>query len=131
VLLFSLTSRLGYIAHYDATELARLCALSTRQLQRYFSRTLKRSPQEWLNEQRIEAARQNLLSGWPVKRVAFELGFKQVSHFCRQFKLYNQMTPSQFVSDNTARLVANGQQMSLPDNHHGLMFPSFSRQMGE
>ena len=99
--------KLAVTARYDARELARLCALSTRQLQRYFSRTLKRSPQEWLNEQRIEAARRLLLSGGPVKRVAFELGFKQVSHFCRQFKFYNRMTPSQFVDSNLDRFVVN------------------------
>jgi AraC-like DNA-binding protein len=39
-----------------------------------------------------------LLSGLPVKTVAAELGFKQVSHFCRQFKSLNDVTPSQFVS---------------------------------
>ena len=97
--------KLAVTAHYDAKELAKLCALSTRQLQRNFIRDLKRSPQDWLNEQRIEAARRLLLSGGPVKRVAFELGFKQVSHFCRQFKFYNHVTPSQFV--NLHHPVAN------------------------
>ena len=44
------------------------------------------------------AARQLLLSGQQVKAVAFELGFKQPSHFCRQFKSFNNLTPSQFAS---------------------------------
>ena len=82
---------------YDARELARLFEISPRQLQRKFNRYLKRSPQDWLNEQRIIAARRLLLSGGTVKEVAFELGFKQVSHFCRQFKTYHRMTPSQFI----------------------------------
>ena len=99
--------KLAVTARYDARELARLCALSTRQLQRYFSRRLQCSPQAWLNEQRIGAARQLLLSGGPVKRVAFELGFKQVSHFCRQFKFYNHMTPSQFMDSNLDRFVVH------------------------
>jgi AraC-like DNA-binding protein len=30
--------------------------------------------------------------------VALELGFKQPSHFCRQFKSFNHLTPSQFAS---------------------------------
>jgi AraC-like DNA-binding protein len=100
---------LAGIAHYDARELAKLCAISLRQLERNFNRELNRSPQDWLNEQRIEAARQLLLSGGPVKRVAFELGYKQVSHFCRQFKAYNHMTPSQFLHDNnvTVSLIDN------------------------
>src|SRR5215472_5677970 len=84
-------------ARYDARELARLFEMSPRQLQRKFSRYMKRSPQEWLNAQRIMASRQLLLSGVTVKEVAFELGFKQVSHFCRQFKKYHNVTPSEFV----------------------------------
>jgi len=27
-----------------------------------------------------------------------ELGFKQSSHFCRKFKTYHQLTPSEFVA---------------------------------
>jgi AraC family transcriptional regulator len=90
--------RLASVAHYDAKELAALCKLSVRQLQRDFRRQFARSPQDWLNEQRITAARQPLLSGLPVKVVAFDLGFKQPSHFCRQFKFYLKLTPSQFVN---------------------------------
>jgi AraC family transcriptional regulator, dual regulator of chb operon len=95
-------------ARYNARKFAKILGVSTRQLQRNFNHYLKRSPQDWLNEQRIAAARQMLLSGESVKRVAFELGFKQVSHFCRQFKAYNHMTPSQFTNKSLNRPVANG-----------------------
>lgn len=88
--------QLAGAARYDAKELARLCHLSVRQLERDFRRNLERSPQHWLNEQRIKAAQQLLLAGDPVKKVAFDLGFKQVSHFCRQFKSQYHLTPSQF-----------------------------------
>jgi AraC-like DNA-binding protein len=90
-------------AHFDATELARLCHVSKRQLQREFRRWLDRSPQDWLNERRIRAAQKKLLRGDPVKRVALELGFKQVSHFCRQFKSLNDMTPSEFASSHPGK----------------------------
>jgi transcriptional regulator GlxA family with amidase domain len=89
---------LAVAAHYDARELAKLCHLSVRQLERDFRHDLGRSPQDWLNGQRLKTAQQLLLSGQPVKKVALELGFKQVSHFCRQFKSLNNVTPSQFVS---------------------------------
>jgi AraC family transcriptional regulator len=89
--------QLAGTARYDAKELAKLCHLSVRQLERDFRQLLDRSPQDWLNEQRIKAAQQQLLSGQPVKVVAFELGFKQPSHFCRQFKSFNHLTPSQFA----------------------------------
>jgi len=90
--------QLAGAARYDAKELAKLCHLSVRQLERDFCRSLERSPQDWLNEQRVKAAKNLLLSGQPVKVVAFELGFKQSSHFCRQFKSFNCLTPSQFAS---------------------------------
>lgn len=89
--------QLAGTARYDAKELAKLCNLSVRQLERNFHHNLERSPQDWLNEERIKAARQLLLSGKPVKKVASDLGFKQVSHFYRQFKSFNQMTTSEFL----------------------------------
>ena len=94
--------QLAGTARYDAKELAKLCNLSIRQLERDFRHLLDRSPQDWLNEQRIKAAQQLLLSGQPVKVVALELGFKQTSHFCRQFKSFNNLTPSQFASQERA-----------------------------
>lgn len=84
-------------AQYDAKKLAKLCGISARQLQRYFSRNFHRPPQNWLNERRLLAAQGLLLSGESVKKVALDLGFKQTSHFCRQFKSHNKMTPSEFT----------------------------------
>jgi AraC-like DNA-binding protein len=90
--------QLAAAANYDARELAKLRRLSIRQLQRDFRQNFGRTPQDWLNEQRIKAAQRLLLSGQPVKVVALELGFKQLSHFCRQFKIQQNLTPSQFAS---------------------------------
>jgi AraC family transcriptional regulator len=88
---------LAETARFDARELARLCRVSTRQLERDLRRQLGRTPQDWLNERRIIAAERLLISGLQVKAVAFELGFKQASHFCRQFKSWRRMTPSEFA----------------------------------
>jgi AraC-like DNA-binding protein len=90
-------------ARYDAGAFARHCRLSPRQLQRKFREKLNRTPQEWLDEQRIEAAKQLLQSGESVKRIAYDLGFKQASHFCRQFKSRNGVTPSEFAALHTAK----------------------------
>jgi AraC-like DNA-binding protein len=93
-------------AHFNAREFAGLCRLSPRQVQRIFRAKFTLSPQQWLNEKRISVARELLLSGKPVKVVAYELGFKQSSHFCRQFKAVIHMTPSEFVSKNPLDNVA-------------------------
>ena len=84
-------------ANYDAKKLARLCGISSRQLQRDFRRWFQCSPQSWLDGRRMAAAQGLLLSGEAVKNVASDLGFRHTSHFCRQFKCRNNMTPSEFV----------------------------------
>jgi AraC family transcriptional regulator len=89
---------LAMAARYNARELAKLCHVSVRQLERDFRLELERTPQDWLNEQRLIVAQQKLLAGELVKVVALELGFKQVSHFCRQFKSLHNLTPSQFAT---------------------------------
>lgn len=84
-------------AHYCSRELARQIGRSPRQLERIFHKQIACSPQNWLNEQRLFAAQMLLLSGKSVKEVAFGLGFKHSSHFCRQFKDATRLTPSNFV----------------------------------
>lgn len=83
---------------YDERRVAKRCTVSVRQLQRYFLDDLGRSPKAWLNEQRMIAARNLLFEGNPVKAVACQLGFKQASHFCREFKRSYRMTPSEFLT---------------------------------
>jgi AraC-like DNA-binding protein len=90
--------RLAPLARFDAGELAGLCGISLRQLQRDFQRQFAQAPQDWLNEQRLKTATRMLLTGQPVKVVASELGYKQSNHFSRQFKDYHQLTPTQFVA---------------------------------
>jgi AraC family transcriptional regulator len=92
-----LWEELATIAHYDANELAKLCHLSVRQLERQFRYNLDQSPQDWLDERRLMAAQRMLLTGQMVKVVALGLSFKQVSHFCRQFKSQYGLTPSKFA----------------------------------
>lgn len=87
---------LATAAHFNCKELAKLNHVSVRQLQRVFHKNFRRTPQEWLNEQRILAVKQALLQGDSVKKVALEMGFKHSSHLCRQFKMLTGTTPSQF-----------------------------------
>lgn len=88
---------LAPVANFNATELAHLLGICTRQLQRKFQYYLNCSPRTWLNQARIRASKQLLISGASVKRTAIDLGFKQVSHFCRHFKSENGVTASEFA----------------------------------
>ena len=82
---------------YRAPELARSCEMNLRRLQRHFQEDFGRSPQEWLNEQRMIAARYLILEDRSVKAISLELGFKQTSHFCREFKRCYGFTPTGFA----------------------------------
>jgi AraC-like DNA-binding protein len=83
---------------YNARNLARLLGISLRHLERYFEADLGRPPQHWLNEQRMAAARHLLVEGRQIKWVSCELGFKQASHFCHQFKQHYGCTASQLAA---------------------------------
>jgi AraC-like DNA-binding protein len=82
---------------YNARKLARMLEISERQLQRIFSSVLAQSPQDWLNRQRLSAARQMLPNASSVKEVAYALGFRRASQFSRDFRLAFGQSPSQLL----------------------------------
>jgi AraC-like DNA-binding protein len=94
---------MGMKSRYRARNLAQGSGVSLRQLQRYFQILFGKTPQEWLNEQRMIAAGPLVLGSESVKRAAFDLGFKQPAHFCRHFKRHYGVPPSQFVRDAQAQ----------------------------
>jgi AraC family transcriptional activator of tynA and feaB len=75
-------------------------AAACRMSERYVSLVLKRNGTSFtslLNEKRLECARQWLssaqTSGSLIREVAFRVGFKSHSHFCRLFKREFQISP--------------------------------------
>ena len=107
--------KLAEAARYRAHVLAGLRSITTRQLRRQIRFHFGCSPQDWLNELRMAAAEQLLLAGRPVKEVSFELGFKQPSHFCRVFKSFKRMTPSDFVRLQSQVGQTSGSDNQLPE----------------
>lgn len=95
---------------YSAERLARELDISRRQLQRYTQQLFGLSPQEWLNQQRLTTAGVLLKQHRSVKLVAFNLGFKQVSHFSREFKSHYGLCPVSFLlwHDRNQRPLVNG-----------------------
>ena len=71
---------------YRLPELARLCHVSMRTLQRHFRKHYNTTLSEWVRALRLDRARVMLVDSESVKRVAFDLGYKQPSHFTRDFK---------------------------------------------
>ena len=88
-------------AQYRAHELALLCQVSLRTLQRHFRLQYGLTVSGWLREVRLRKAYSGLVQGATVKEMAFDLGYKQLSHFSRDFKSYFGVSPS-FLSGVSA-----------------------------
>jgi AraC-like DNA-binding protein len=69
---------------------------SPAHLVRSFSRAFGIAPHEYVVSRRIEAARQRLLDGEPIARVAASVGFCDQSHFARHFKRHVGTTPGRY-----------------------------------
>jgi AraC-like DNA-binding protein len=66
--------------------LASLCNVSLRTLQRRFDRTYGMPVGHWMRQLRLARAYNRIAGGESVKSVAYDLYFKQLSHFSRVFK---------------------------------------------
>jgi AraC family transcriptional regulator, glycine betaine-responsive activator len=86
---------MAHRANYSASELAVLCGVSVRQLEREFQRTIYQSPKRWLNQLRLCAARKLLHEGGSVKEAALTFGYKHPQHFSRDFRKFFGVPPSE------------------------------------
>ena len=87
--------------HYrEQVTMKDLCALtgvSPQHLCRLFRSALNTRPMEYVAKRRIQAAKELLLStGDPVERIAESVGFGSSVYFCKLFRRYEGMTPTQF-----------------------------------
>jgi AraC-like DNA-binding protein len=74
-----------------------LLGASPAHLVRCFSQTFGIAPHAYVLGRRIEAARQRLLEGEPVARVAASVGFCDQSHLTRHFKRHVGTTPGRYA----------------------------------
>jgi len=80
-------------AKYRAAALARACNCSLRELQRHFAAHMRCTPQEWLNQLRLQRALLLLQSNKSVKETAYELGLSP-TQFARRYKRHHGVSPS-------------------------------------
>ena len=78
------------------TELARLCGVTRRSLERYFQTRFRRAPQDSLDQLRQQDLESWLRSERPLKEIAYLTGYKQPSHMTRQFKERHGLCPSEW-----------------------------------
>lgn len=86
---------LKYDEQITIQHLCRIANYSPAHLRRLFVRTFGVSPQAYIMQKRIEAAKEQLLehTGNGIEAIALSLGFSSASYFCKQFKQHVGMTP--------------------------------------
>ncbi|HTG44453.1 MAG TPA: helix-turn-helix domain-containing protein [Verrucomicrobiae bacterium] len=94
---------LANVAGYRPRELARAANVSLRTLQRHFADRYDTTVRDWLRSVRLKEAYQRISAGDSVKEVAYDLGYKQISHFSRDFKNEFGVPPS-LLNGGTSRL---------------------------
>ncbi|HSW51905.1 MAG TPA: DNA-binding response regulator [Sulfuricaulis sp.] len=80
------------------TELAQHCAMSYFHFSRTFRRVAGVTLREYILRERVHRAARLLQQapGLSVKAVAFEAGFRDLSHFARMFRRYQGISPSEY-----------------------------------
>lgn len=71
--------------------------ISKYYLMRQFKQATGYSIHQYLNEKRIQAAKQMILSGMPASRACYECGFRDYSTFARRFKEIVGIAPSKVL----------------------------------
>ena len=101
------------IAHHadnpSLKELAALVNLRPLRLLRVFRKQIGLPPHAYLNQVRVNQAKQLLVAGWSITHTALETGFTDQSHLHRHFKKMVGVTPGQY-----ARGCKNVQDLALP-----------------
>jgi AraC-like DNA-binding protein len=100
-------------SNYCPSELARLCHVSLRTLQRRFAANYGMTISDWMRNIRLAKAYARVVSGEPIKAVAYDLGFKQLSHFSRVFKEVHGVAPSFISPRGKAKAAAQNTQINV------------------
>ena len=85
--------------YWPVTRMAELAYLSPSRFHALYRAAFGISPVDDLIRARIDTAKNRLTdTDEPVQCIAEQLGYRNVTHFCRQFKAFTGMTPSAFRS---------------------------------
>lgn len=94
----------SFAAHYSLTGFEQMLNISKYRLCRDFSAAFGVSPLQYLNERRLNAARELLLTtDIPVHEIASSVGFDTTNHFISLFKRSNGLTPGAYRRQQTRK----------------------------
>lgn len=87
----------NYAEPIDANNMADMLGISVRTLNRRFKKAIQQTPLLYLKHLRHNHARDLLMnSNLSVGDVAVQIGYNDTSHFCREFKRIEAVTPANF-----------------------------------
>ena len=92
-------------ANWSVANVAELCVVSIKTLERYFIREKGKTPKAWLAEQRQYQALELLRNGFSVKETAMQMGYSHATQFSREFHKFWGSSPG---SSLTAHLYFGG-----------------------
>ena len=100
-------------AGYRPSDLAALCQISLRTLERHFQKNYGVTVSKWMRDLRLSKSYETLKQGKSVKEAAYDHGYKQVSHFSREFKNHFGISPSMLLTRNSpAERIMSFRQVS-------------------
>jgi len=85
-------------ANFRPSNLAALCSVSLRQLERHFAKRFRQTPGNFSRRLRIQLARDLISRGWSTKAAAAELGYTDSAHLCREFRKQRGMVAVSMAS---------------------------------
>jgi len=108
--------RLARKVRYKATELAMVAGISLRTLERHFRSQHGVTVSNWLKTMRMREAARRVCAGDRVKNVALDLGYKQLSHFSREFKRTYGAPPTRIASARAKQVPEGLAQRNMRKN---------------
>jgi AraC-like DNA-binding protein len=92
-----------YMEKVSVEEIASQCCMSADTLRRHFHRAFGASVREYTKRYRVQRAAELLLyNDLPVMQVAGQVGYNDISLFCRIFKQEMKMTPGEYRKQRTS-----------------------------
>lgn len=85
------------------SDLSKKLHLSESRLRNIFKSEMNMNISEYINQRRITESKIFLLLGIPPKKVAKQLNFFDLSHYCRMFKKYEGITPKEFQTKTSIK----------------------------
>ncbi|MCC3372926.1 helix-turn-helix transcriptional regulator [Cohnella sp. REN36] len=102
---------------WTVSKMADILRISPGYMQIIYKKTFGISCMEDVIDGRIRLAKEYLIHGsQSISEIAFQCGYHNVEHFCRQFKQITGYTPKKFHSHAANRTAAPGDQVNLSRN---------------